>query len=345
MTQKEIKDIIELNNSLYNQEKKKTITIAGLSKNAGKTSFLNYITQFVPDDCRYVISTTGHDGEDQDFLTGLKKPKVLIKKGNFFTSIPSACKDLSLNIKTIKKLNYKVLSHHLYLYQALNNLEIEIFGASHVSDQEHLCNLLYDEGLDFIFIDGSLDRKSIALSPIVDHVIVLGSASFGNIELISNEFERIYMLSKIELLSDQWISQLTSYIAYKLNDKIYQTNFSTLFDNEDEMIKLIKINPELIYIPSAFTDTTFNRLKSTLLSYQGLLVFQHPLKILTSYCHLLKMHSLNLRTVNRLPLSAFAINSYSTEEQHLDCEFVIKILKKKFPYIPLIDTQKCLLID
>lgn len=341
MIQKEINDITNLYNTLYNK-RKQIIAIAGLSKNAGKTSFLNFITQAVPQSFTYALTTTGHDGEDHDFLTGLKKPKVSIKKGNYYTSIPSASNHLSLSVKTIKKLEFHVRSENLFLYQALDDLEVEIYGASHVFDQEDLCRQLLHEEIDFVFIDGSLDRKSIALSPIINHFIVLGSASFGRIDLIENEFQRILMLSQIDNLKHKMINELSQNIAYQIDNKIYQTQYKTLFNNEREMIEIINHNPDFLYIPSALTDAIYQKLKSALVVYQGILVFQHPLKILISCDHLFQLQSKTLKVIHKLPLTAFAINSYSVESNHLDCDLLYQRIKKKFTNIPLIDIQNSL---
>ncbi|MBN2830448.1 MAG: hypothetical protein JXR56_09030, partial [Candidatus Cloacimonetes bacterium] len=55
------------------------VAITGLSKNAGKTSLLNWLIRSFPD-YRYGITTTGRDGEEKDLVFGTDKPKVKVLK-------------------------------------------------------------------------------------------------------------------------------------------------------------------------------------------------------------------------------------------------------------------------
>ncbi len=51
--------------------------LIGLSKNAGKTSFLNWLSAHL-EITQAGIITTGRDGEDFDLVSKQKKPKVFI---------------------------------------------------------------------------------------------------------------------------------------------------------------------------------------------------------------------------------------------------------------------------
>ena len=69
--------------SLYTQlASYRTICLAGMCKNAGKTTALRTILR--EDDGRYGplgLTSIGRDGEREDIVTGTKKPQLYIREG------------------------------------------------------------------------------------------------------------------------------------------------------------------------------------------------------------------------------------------------------------------------
>ncbi|MDZ4121487.1 MAG: hypothetical protein U1C33_03650, partial [Candidatus Cloacimonadaceae bacterium] len=62
---------------------KTTIALIGLSKNAGKTSLLNFLIKSAPR-IRFGIMSTGRDGEEQDTVFATPKPPVILSAGTIF---------------------------------------------------------------------------------------------------------------------------------------------------------------------------------------------------------------------------------------------------------------------
>ena len=60
-------------------EKYNTLSIVGMSKNAGKTTALNYLIEEAMDEGVNIgVTSTGRDGETQDLVTGTEKPRVYL---------------------------------------------------------------------------------------------------------------------------------------------------------------------------------------------------------------------------------------------------------------------------
>ena len=67
--------------------KYKTVPILGLTKNAGKTTFLNWLLEQAPEtDLALAVTSSGRDGEEKDLVTGLPKPRIFLRKGMLVTT-------------------------------------------------------------------------------------------------------------------------------------------------------------------------------------------------------------------------------------------------------------------
>jgi len=65
--------------------------VVGTSKNAGKTTTLNNLIQFVPSKQRPLgLVSIGVDGEDYDFWLGHQKPKIFVQPGDSFATAERA---------------------------------------------------------------------------------------------------------------------------------------------------------------------------------------------------------------------------------------------------------------
>lgn len=63
------------------QENYKTLSIVGMSKNAGKTTALNYLIEEAMDEGVILgITSTGRDGESVDLVTETEKPRIFWMK-------------------------------------------------------------------------------------------------------------------------------------------------------------------------------------------------------------------------------------------------------------------------
>ncbi|MDD3501219.1 MAG: hypothetical protein PHE19_02230 [Candidatus Cloacimonetes bacterium] len=340
MTQREIRDRIKLRESLFNS-KDKIITIAGLSKNAGKTSFLNYLIEQYPYPENLAI-TTGHDGEEQDFLTGLKKPKIQLQAGNYFTTIADVFIKHPSDIRIIKKLDIYVLGKPLYLAQALTAIETEIFGGAHKEEQIMLSKEIQSLGANYVIIDGSLDRKSIALSPEVSAILIVASPLAGDLQTIKQQLNRLYQISKIRKTELADIDDRFFY--YEQNGEIVNTHLQSFFKNENELVSILKNQPDYFYIPSAVTDHVMKKFKDLIANYEGRLIIKHPLHLMCSDHNLQIFLKANLFCLNNFPLSAFCLNSYSVENNHLPNNVLMESIQEVFVDIPVIDVQSVISI-
>ncbi|MEA1973399.1 MAG: hypothetical protein U9N34_08925, partial [Candidatus Cloacimonadota bacterium] len=259
--------------------------IIGLSKNSGKTSVLNHILQTRENELCGVF-TTGRDGEELDLVENTEKPKVALPQNCFYTTFDYEVKKQSLFVEIISKLPFKSSGKNLWLVRTNSDIQAEVVGPQTKIEQMKLAKMMQNMGAKDIFIDGSLNRKTIVAFDSIDETIVVGGASFGSIKEIKNEFARLTILSRIKR-NDNF--NQSDRIVYSLSDKVIDTGLSSLFGNTKEIFQILKLDIDWIYFPGALTDRIYNKLESGLTNKT--IILQHPINIYLNYKNFKKLLS------------------------------------------------------
>lgn len=309
--------------------------LVGLSKNAGKTSLLNWLLKHSKFDQPAVI-TTGRDGEELDLVGGHSKPKVELPANTFFTCFSSTLSANAPYIKIIGRTPFSALNRQLWLAQSLFPLKTEIVGPATVSKQIALADYILEKGANHIFIDGSLDRRSIATHPKIKELFLVAGAEYGDLQEISSELHKLHSLIDIPPIPNP---NFSNEISYQLKGKQIQARFSRIYGHEHEITNWE--NAEFIYFPGALTDISFNKMKQFFCNYSGKLIFQHPffLQLNEHNLNLLKKHTC-LYCVNSIKIAAIAVNSFASNGKHLDCQHLRATLQSKFPELLIFDIKE-----
>ena len=307
----------------------KVLTIVGLSKNSGKTSFLNWLIK-KQQNKKIAITTTGRDGEDIDLVTGEQKPKVQIPKNAIFTTFDNILNTQSSQLKGLKKLPFRVIGNSLWLCEALEDIETEIIGPVLRKEQEALISIFGEYNPNMILIDGSLDRKSICLSEKITDIILVLGASAGNINEIKKQVERIKFFTSMPTL------QINDYdtITY---DNI-KTEFKSIYSKESFISDILAQKPNWIYFPGAITDTSWNKLKNSFKSKSTKIIFNHPINVNINKDELKRFLQENtIYSRLNFPIRQIAVNSYSPYNEHIDIDLLKKEIKDIFTDKEVID--------
>lgn len=71
----------------------KSVCIAGMSKNAGKTTVLNaFLDAFHAHGVGVAVTSIGRDGESNDVVFDVAKPEVFLKKGDIAATARGFCR-------------------------------------------------------------------------------------------------------------------------------------------------------------------------------------------------------------------------------------------------------------
>jgi len=319
-----------------NRNGKKIIAIIGLSKNSGKTTFLNWINKVYPEEERGII-TTGRDGEDFDLVGGDKKPKVLIPANTFFSTFPHIAQLNSPFIKIIEKLPFKAGDKTIWLVKSITDLETEIVGPSTVANQIKLCKIILEKGSKQVFIDGSLDRKSILLSPEIQNFYLVLSPEAGSKIKIIEELKKIVGISRIPYTNK--FADISN-ISIEYSDHLEELDFTSLFGHEKELLSKLTNNKIIkrIFIPGAITNRSWELVQSTFIKSDFELVLKNSFNIhlsdrnfniLNKYVELFTQHSVKLLGIT--------VNSFAVSGEHLDCDDLRNSIVHEFSEIDVFD--------
>ena len=319
-----------------NQSNPQIIAIVGLSKNAGKTSFMNWLIKNTAHK-RIAVTTTGRDGEDFDLVTGEQKPKVKLHKNILFTAWSSVLYNMASNLSCIESLPYHVLEQKLWLLKANDHLETEVVGPSTLKEQEDLIDLFLRKTCSLVLIDGSFDRKSICLSPKITATVLVVGASSGGIADIVEQLRKVQLCSQIKEFTIEYYQNIT----YSHHEKIIQSDINAIYGNESQIIDFFRLNPDWVYFPGFLVDSSYLKLNNIFGKHKTNIIFRHPLNIClnkNNYLNLFNNHNVYAKTT--FMLSAIAINSYSPRQDHLDVDVLKTEVKKMFDHLPVIDTTE-----
>jgi len=235
----------------------RNIAFAGISKNSGKTTALNFFSKVYADAVLVCgVVTIGRDGEDKDEITQQPKPKVKVYSGSFFIGYLQAS-EIEQGVRLVKRLNRDV-----GLFQALHQLEIAIHHPGSIQQVKEACALM-QQHTTTNFIDGAFDRKAHLAADVSDGVVLSVGAYFSeDLKKIKQRLEYLHYFSKkkvlpasgvknVDVLTDD-VFRSERYLRYAVKD------YSKVFLSEEGLRYLKKSGGVFIQTPLPVCLITIN---------------------------------------------------------------------------------------
>jgi len=153
-------------------------SIIALSKNAGKTTLLNYfINQYQQASVKLGISTIGVDGEEKDLLSGHAKPLLTVPEGTLVVTTAGGLSTGTASWRILEKTAISSSIGDVYLAEAVQSGTVKLLGTPHAEDISYIGHLFHSYGVEKMFVDGAYDRFSSADPSLVDHIYLVIGAS------------------------------------------------------------------------------------------------------------------------------------------------------------------------
>ncbi|MCL1827058.1 MAG: hypothetical protein FWG20_03355 [Candidatus Cloacimonetes bacterium] len=308
------------------------IAIVGLSKNAGKTTFLNWFLKQVKIP-KIAVTTTGRDGEDIDLVTGYKKPKVFLPSNVLFTTFDSVLDQNATRLKALQKLPFRVIGRHIWLCETMADIQTEIIGPVTRREQEDLGLMFRQNGCEMILIDGSIDRKSICLSGSISDIALVIGASAGNLTQIKEQAEKLQLYTRF--------IQIDTADSEYVSTDFGVTTIRSVFGNESAINDLFNQKPEWIYFPGAITDQSWEKCRNSFYHTPSKIIVNHPINLNIKPSEIKRfLNNKPLYTRSHFPLKIVAVNSFSPNNEHIDREVLLSTVQNIFTDIDVIDVTK-----
>ena len=177
-----------------------TIGIAGMCKNAGKTTVLNYLIDELREDYIIGITSIGYDGEKRDEITLLDKPRIAVYPGMLAATCESCLDNSTAKYKKVMDTGIRTAMGEITVVKIKGEGYMEIAGPSMVSQIEAITVLLKKSGCSKVFVDGAAGRTSFA-SRMEGTVLSVGAAmsrDMGNVVRAAQHQAELFSLELSE---------------------------------------------------------------------------------------------------------------------------------------------------
>lgn len=330
------------------QDKYRTLSIVGMSKNAGKTTALNYIIEEAMDEGVILgITSTGRDGESVDLVTGTEKPKIFLDTGTI-VSIPKQLYELAdAGLEILKMSKFSTALGQLLLCRVAESGYVQIAGPVSTADHKELCKEMLGLGAELILIDGAIDRKSIAAPETSDAIILAtGAVLSRSMNRVVDETAHTIELYSLPIINNEFIRET-------IEDKSKNDNVIIFSGNTMQQLDLktglgasrfidaaIEEKTDYVYIPGALTNSViadihpkkFKKVK---------FVLKDPTKIFIDSIRWgqLKKQGFCVEVLKNIKVAAVTVNPYAPLGYSFEHKALIDAMKAAVGDIPVVDVK------
>lgn len=353
----------------------KVISLIGLAKNAGKTvAFNQLVSEFAHQGYQLGLISFGRDGEEIDTVTNKNKPRISIPSGAFFVTAENVKADLESEFQLYKTTEIITTLGRVNIYKnpSYFNQEIELVGVNRTSNLRKIKDFLAEK-VEYLIVDGALDRKSSSLPGFSDKTILAtGAVLAPDIEgviaktslavkklllpLVQSENERnIYQkLINAKLLNNNklpggWLIEfknLSGKNDLEIKNLIELESASSLgiskeLDEKLNNISLDQQTPKTLMLSGAITDSLGRKLSEDDNYKNFKVVIQDGTRVFLEkrYFGLLKRNQVRIQVLKEINLAAITVNPHNPEGRDLNPDKLRGELKKLFPEIPVYDVK------
>lgn len=156
------------------------VSLIGMCKNAGKTTVLNQlIREAEKENICLGLTSIGRDGEDQDLVTGTKKPEIYVPEGTLFATADSlALRSCDVTKEILDTTDMYTPMGQVVLLKARSDGYIQLAGPSMTSQLALLRQEFFRFGAEKVLLDGALSRKSLCGRHVSEATILCTGASY-----------------------------------------------------------------------------------------------------------------------------------------------------------------------
>lgn len=156
-----------------------TLALAGMCKNAGKTTVLNRVLLELGEAGRPVALTSiGRDGETEDVATGTHKPRIYVQEGTIFATAADLLPNCDTSTEILAKSRFSTPMGEVVVCRARSGGFVDLAGPSMNQQLVELSEEFRQYEIDKILLDGAISRKSLCSRRVADEVILCTGASY-----------------------------------------------------------------------------------------------------------------------------------------------------------------------
>ncbi|MDF2626326.1 MAG: hypothetical protein K0R39_157 [Symbiobacteriaceae bacterium] len=156
------------------------LSVIGLCKNAGKTVTLNHVIQAAAHrGLPLGLVSTGRDGEEQDAITELPKPRIWAPAGAWVATARGALGAGTAEVSTVAELPMMTPFGPVVIGRVERDGEVLLIGPGSVARINSLLTRLEAHGARLSLVDGSFDRLAAAAPAVTGRVVLAAGAAYS----------------------------------------------------------------------------------------------------------------------------------------------------------------------
>ena len=219
-----------------------TVCLAGMCKNAGKTTALNALIRGAKArGVSLALTSIGRDGEREDLVTGTHKPPIYVPGGTLFATARGLLPKCDVTGEVLALTGLYTPLGEVAILRALSDGFVELAGPSMTEQIVSLTDRLKGFGAQKVLIDGALFRRSLCAPEAAEGVILATGASYGP-DMEKTAADTAFVAELLTLpVSGPWPDLLGR-------------RFARAEERFDEFTQVLEGQGEDLYALGAFTD-------------------------------------------------------------------------------------------
>ncbi len=156
----------------------KSISLIGMSKNAGKTVALNHLIDSAQGlSVTLGLTSIGRDGERQDLVTETHKPTIYVYRGTVIATTKNFVEQATARMEILASTSIHTAMGAIIIAKVTYDGYIELAGPSTTGGTSIVVDLLHKHGASVVLVDGALDRRSLASPSVTDATVLATGAA------------------------------------------------------------------------------------------------------------------------------------------------------------------------
>ena len=318
------------------------ISIIGMCKNAGKTTALNRI---IRDSARVqkrlALTSIGRDGEDQDLVTGTKKPGIYIPEDTLIaTASDLVVRHCDVTREILDTTGIFTPMGEVVIFRARSAGNVQLAGPSMTSQLASVREDFFRLGADLVLIDGALSRKSLCSRQVTEATVLCTGASYN--KNLRTVVEDTAFQCRILTLPEAEDDRLLPFAETDSRDTLLLTESGILSVAGSLEAALRQNKANTVFFGGALTDHLVKPLILSAVPLQGLnFVVRDASKILLKpdSFEKLQRRGVRLQVLRSVNLAAVTVNPFSAYGFHFDAGQLLEEMRSRID-LPVIDVME-----
>lgn len=158
----------------------RSLAVAGLSKNAGKTTVLNHLAASLNEEGKpYGFVSIGVDGEERDVWTLKEKPPIVVPKGSLVATAAPLLDGMGGGWELLESTSLVSPLGPVILARSLQGGKMKLAGVTRAEGIREVVLRFLQQGARLVLVDGAYDRKAATSPWITDAAICVVGANLA----------------------------------------------------------------------------------------------------------------------------------------------------------------------